>query len=84
MIHLPEIWGIIQNRINRGRWVSIDEIYNIVEQYSKLDSEDYEPQSPTSDIPKWKRNIRNVLQYRKKTGEIKWNGEAHYLLFERK
>ena len=48
--------------------------------YSKLGGEDYEPQSPTSDIPTWKRNVRNILQYRKKTGEIKWNGEAHYLL----
>lgn len=80
MIRLPENWEIIQNRMNRKNWVSIDEIYNIVEQYGKLDSEDYEPQSPTSDIPKWKRKVRNVLQYMKKTGEIEWNGEAHYLL----
>jgi len=84
MISLPEIWEIIQNRMNRGRWVSIDEIYSIVQQYSRLDREDYEPQSPTSNITKWKRNVRNVLQYRKKTGEIEWNGEANYLLSERK
>ncbi|MEZ4524982.1 MAG: type II toxin-antitoxin system Phd/YefM family antitoxin [Desulfobacterales bacterium] len=32
------------------------------------------------DIPKWKRTVRNVLQYRKKTGEIEWDGDAHYLL----
>ena len=55
-------------------------IYQIVEQYSNLDAEDFEPQFLTSDIPKWKRNVRNVLQYRKKTGEIRWDKDARCLL----
>jgi hypothetical protein len=80
MIHLPEIWDIIQRRMPGGRWVSLEDIYQIVEQYGNLDAEDFEPQSPTSDIPKWKRNVRNVLQYRKKTGEIRWDKDARYLL----
>ena len=50
-----------------------------MEQYSKLDSEDYEPQQPTSDIPKWKRNVRNVLQYRKK--QVKSNGMAKLIIY---
>ena len=25
-----------------------------------------------------KRNVRNVLQYRKGTGEIEWDGQAKY------
>lgn len=58
----------------------MEEIYRIVEQNSCLDDEDWEPQAPGSDIPKWKRNVRNVLQYRKKTGEIEWDGEAKYRL----
>lgn len=80
MIHLPEIWDIIRRRIPRGRWVSLEEIYQIVKRYGNFDAEDFEPQSPTSDIPKWKRNVRNVLQYRKKTGEIQWDEAARYLL----
>jgi hypothetical protein len=80
MIHLPEIWNIIQTHLPRKRWVTLDNVYKLVERHGNLDSEDYEPQSPTSDIPKWKRNVRNVLQYRKGTGEIQWDGDAKYLL----
>ena len=80
MIHLPEIWSIIRTHMPRERWISVDEIYQMVERYGNLDVEDFEPQSPTSNIPKWKRNVRNVLQYRKGTGEIQWDGDARYLL----
>ena len=80
MIHLPEIWDIIQRRMPRGRWVLLEEIYQVVERYGNLDAEDFDPQSPTSDIPKWKRNVRNVLQYRKRTKEIQWDEDARYLL----
>ena len=80
MIHRPEIWDIIQTKMSKGRWVLLEEIYHLVEKHGSLDAEDFEPQSPTSDIPKWKRNVRNVLQYRKSTGEILWNRAARYLL----
>lgn len=82
MIRLPEIWDIVQTRIPRGQWVSLNEIYQTVTQYGNLDDEDFEPQSPSSDLPKWKRNVRNVLQYRKRNGQIKWDGEANYQLPE--
>jgi len=64
----------------RRQWVLLEKIYEIVEKHGDLDTEDLEPQSPTSDIPKWKRNVRNVLQYRKRKGEIEWDGKARYLL----
>ncbi len=80
MIHHPEIWDIILRHMPRGRWVPLGEIYQIVESYGDLDAGDFEPQSPTSDIPKWKRNVRNVLQYRKGKSEIRWDGDAKYLL----
>jgi len=82
MIRLPEIWDIVQTRIPRGQWVSLNEIYQTVTQYGNLDDENFEPQSPSSDLPKWKRNVRNVLQYRKRNGQIKWDGEANYQLPE--
>ena len=80
MIHRPKIWNIIQTHMPRERWISLGEIYQMVERYGNLDVEDFEPQSPTSDIPKWKRNVRNVLQYRKSRGEIQWDGNTRYLL----
>lgn len=81
MIHLSEIWYIIQRRMPRGRLVPLEEIYQMVKRYGNLDAEDFKPQSPTSDIPKWKRNVRNVLYYRNnKTKEIQWDGDARYLL----
>jgi hypothetical protein len=58
--------------------MKLDDIYALVERYLKLDKEDFQPQSPVSDIPKWKRNVRNVLQYRKGTGEIKCKERGNY------
>ena len=78
MTHQPEIWLCIKKNIKKGYWTTIEDIYKIVQLNISLDSEDFQPQSPSSDIPKWKRNVRNVLQYRKKTGEIEWNGRAGY------
>ena len=78
MTRLPEIWVCLKKNIRRGHWTSVETIYEIVQNNLPLDTEDFQPQSPSSDIPKWKRNVRNVLQYRKKTGEIEWDGRANY------
>jgi hypothetical protein len=72
MIHLPEIWNILIMRMPSG-WIPLQEIYAIIKKHHALDDEDYYPESPNSDGPKWKRNVRNVLQYRRKTGEIEWD-----------
>jgi len=79
MITLPEIWGILVMRMPT-EWITLQEIYNIVKNNHVLDNEDYDPQAPGSDVPKWKRNVRNVLQYRKKTGEIEWDYDGRYRL----
>jgi len=78
MTHLPEIWDCIRNNLSKGRWIALGDIYSLIEKNINLDEEDYEWQSPTSDIPKWKRNVRNVLQYRKGTGEIEWDRHGSY------
>lgn len=78
MTHLPEIWNCIRTKLPKGKWVELGEFYKLVEKYLPLDKEDLYPQSPTSDIPKWKRNVRNVLQYRKGIGEIEWDGKGNY------
>ena len=80
MLHQPEIWKIIKDDLPSDVWVTLQDLYRIIERNADLDDEDFEPQSPNSDIPKWKRNVRNVLQYRKTTGEIEWDGDAKYKL----
>ncbi len=78
MTHQPAIWLCLKQNMREGGWMSIEAIYRIIQNNLPLDREDFHPQSPSSDIPKWKRNVRNVLQYRKKTGELEWDGNAHY------
>lgn len=80
MTHLSEIWECMKSGLPKGQWVTLDDIYHLIANTLKLDKEDYKWQSPSSDIPKWKRNVRNVLQYRKKTGDIEWDGHGNYKL----
>jgi hypothetical protein len=80
MIHSPEIWDCIVSKLPKKRWVVLDDIYTLIEHNLNLDAEDYEGQSPSSKIPKWKRNVRNVLQNRKETGKIEWNKHGSYRL----
>lgn len=80
MLHLPEIWECIQNYMPRSVWVDIQDVYKLIQNHLHLDDEDSQPQSPTSPIPKWQRNVRNVLQYRKRTNEIEWDGNCKYRL----
>jgi hypothetical protein len=78
MTTLTEIWQCLTTTMPQGRWLALSEIYQLIENNMRLDKNDYNGQSPISDIPKWQRNVRNVLQYRKNTGEIEWDGKAHY------
>ena len=73
MTRLPEIWTCLKQNMTKDIWTNLETIYEIVQNNLALDQEDFHPQSPSSDIPKWKRNVRNVLQYRKRTGEIEWD-----------
>jgi len=80
MTHHSVLWDAIQRILRRDQWMELSEIYDRVASLVQLDDEDFQPQSPTSNIPKWKRNVRNVLQYRKRTREVLWNGKAAYRL----
>ncbi len=80
MTHLPDIWKCLKTKLPRGQWLNLQAIYAVVGNHLSLDREDFEPQSPKSDIPKWMRNVRNVWQYRKGTGEVEWDGAGKYRL----
>ena len=78
MTHIPEIWKYLKSNLPKGHWISLEDIYHLIESNLSLDGEDFEWQSPSSNIPKRKRNVRNVLQYRKGTQEIEWDRHASY------
>ncbi|HCL27715.1 MAG TPA: hypothetical protein DIC52_04675, partial [Candidatus Latescibacteria bacterium] len=52
----------------------------MIAQNLELDHEDMAPARAGASPPKWQRNLRNILQYRRQTGEIEWNGAAGYRL----
>ena len=80
MTQSPEFWRVIQKTLRKDRWTPLEDLYIAVERTISLDREDFLPQAPGSSIPKWKRNVRNVLQRRKLRGDIAWDGDAHYRL----
>ncbi len=78
MLHNWEIWDCLKKNLPTNSWVSLDEIYKIIENNLTLDSDDFEPEASHSSVPKWKRNVRNVLQYRKRKSQILWDGDSRY------
>ena len=79
MITHGEIWTAAKSRLSSRRYTSLSEIYSFVENLG-IGADDLEPQSPSSRLPKWKRNVRNVLQYRRSTGEIEYRPDSMYRL----
>jgi hypothetical protein len=63
------IWSTLQQYMPRGKWVSIGEIYTIFQSHSVLDVDDVAIQA--SHTPNWKFNVRRVLDYKKRAGEIR-------------
>ena len=80
MLGLSEIWDCLQDSLPRDRWFSLEDVYDHIQSHLHLDKDDFEPEVSGSTVPKWKRNVRNVLQYRKRKGEIQWDGNANYKL----
>jgi hypothetical protein len=75
-----EIWNVIEEKLPRDRWVPLQNIYELIEQNITLHPEDFLPEAPGSENPKWKRNVRNVLQKQKTNGEIAWDRDGKYMI----
>ena len=73
-----EIWKVVKSELSSDEWIPVREIYAIVERGISLDGDDRMPASPGSRPPRWHRNVRNVLQHRKATGEVLWDGHGRY------
>jgi hypothetical protein len=74
------MWKEMQLEMEKGKWYTLQSIYQIIQNKLPLQNDDWNPAALSTDDPRWHRNIRNILQYRKKTDEIVWSGDARYML----
>lgn len=77
---LQEIWVVIDYELPRDEWVSLQNIYSLVESKLQLKPDDFIPSAPQNEEPKWMRNVRNVLQRRKTNGDIAWDKNGKYMI----
>lgn len=83
MIHAFEIRQIINEHIPKNHWISLKNIYLCIERHGDLEIDDTKSSAPGNLEPKWKRNIRNVLQTDKQAGIILWaKAGAEYMIPE--
>ena len=74
----PLMWEIMQMSWKKGEVLDLQEIYRIIERGTNLEEDDFEPSALSTNEPKWQRSVRNILQYRKGTGDIEWLGDGKY------
>jgi hypothetical protein len=72
MVSRRDIWPALKAAMNEESWTSLDELYRAVEKALPAVSEE--------SSPRWRRNVRNVLQHRRARGEVAWNGHGAYKL----
>lgn len=77
---LHEIWEVIDTELPRDEWVPLKNIYTLIESKISLKPDDFLRSAPKSDEPKWMRNVRNVLQSRKTSGDIAWDKNSKYMI----
>jgi hypothetical protein len=60
-----------------NQWFAPGDLYPVVEAAAALDDEDWQPGS--NGEPRWKRNVRDVLLYRKPSGtnDLDWDPPNH-------
>jgi hypothetical protein len=71
MITARTIWKIIRMHMPRKRWVSRDELYDLIELHGNLQGEDWKPPTARSMMPRWKVLVRDVMANRLKRGRIR-------------
>ncbi len=69
---LPEstIWTFLQEHVPHGQWISIGQIFAIVESHGMIDSADLQAHRTNSATPAWRNRVRRVLEQKKRAGKI--------------
>ena len=80
MTHADDLWAAISRALPNDRWLPLSQLYARVQSRVQLDAEDFLPSAPGNDEPKWRRNVRNVLQRQKELGHVEWNGRGAHRL----
>jgi hypothetical protein len=65
------IWRALQESLPKKIWVSLSDIYAIVQSRVYLDREDLERRHPSSGSPQWKTNVRRLLRAQARVGRIR-------------
>jgi hypothetical protein len=65
------IWRTLQEFLPKRTWISLSDIYGIVQSRVLLDKEDLEHQTPSSGFPQWKANVRRLLRAKARIGRIR-------------
>lgn len=78
MLTSAQAWEALASEAPRGEWLSITQLYEIVERNVSLEEADARPISTSNSSPRWKRTVRNALQRRKALGQIEWDGSGRY------
>jgi len=64
------LWATLREHLPRKSWVSIEDIYQIVERNVSLDADDLGCNGVESARPRWKRNVRRLLHSKQKDGTL--------------
>jgi hypothetical protein len=78
--NLHQIWEVIDSEFPRDEWIPLQTIYSLIKGKIQLKPDDFLPSAPKSEEPKWMRNVRNVLQRKKTTGDIAWDKNGTYMI----
>jgi hypothetical protein len=75
-----DIWTALASGMHPGHRYELADLYDLVLSRRSLSDADLEPDARGSSSPRWQRNVRNVLQRRKTTGYLDWDGRGGYWL----
>lgn len=74
------MWKVMEEHLPRNKVMSVDDICNVINLHIKLQPDDFDKAAPNSNDLRWRRNVRNILQARKKTSKILWISHDAYLM----
>ena len=68
MTNSSTMWNILKTHVPRREWISITDIFRIVESQTSFDDDDLRLNS--RNIPAWKLTVRRVLSEKRDLGSI--------------